>query len=144
MPRGARTHMISPHPNGATVRALIKAAFDRDYDKAASFASPDIQVVDEITGQRFIGHEGLRQFVQYWLDTFRDFQYDITNLIADEDGVAIEYVFQAWHVAEPFQSTESIPPGVRSIQSRSAAFFQMVDGKVTGYHLYYNPPQHFP
>jgi len=42
----------------------------RDYDKAASFASPNIEVVDEITGHRFIGHEGLRQFVQYWLDTF--------------------------------------------------------------------------
>jgi steroid delta-isomerase-like uncharacterized protein len=136
--------MISPHRNGATVRALLNAAYNRDYDKAASFASPDIEVVDEITGHRFIGHEGLRQFVHYWLDTFRDFQYDITNLIADDDGVAIEYVFQAWHVAEPSPPTEEIPPEARSIQSRSAAFFQMVDGKVTGYHLYYNPPQQVP
>jgi predicted ester cyclase len=136
--------MMSPHPNGATVRALIKAAYDRDYDKAASFASPDIEVVDEITGHRFIGHDGLRQFVHYWLDTFHNFQYDITNLIADDDGVAIEYVFQAWHVAEDLQSTEGIPPGARSIQSRSAAFFQMLHGKVAGYHLYYNPPQQFP
>src|SRR5437660_1195840 len=135
--------MISPHPNGATVRALIKAAYDRDYDKAASLASPDIEVVDEITGQSFVGHEGLREFVHYWLDTFRDFQYDITNLIADDNGVAIEYVFQRWRVADLPESTEGIPPGARSIQSRSAAFFQMVDGKVTGYHLYYNPPETF-
>jgi len=136
--------MTSRHPNGATVRALFKAAFDREYDKAAALASPDIEVVDEITGQIFIGREGLEQFVQYWLDTFRDFQYDITNLIADDDGVAIEYVFQAWHVAEPSTPAEGIPPAARSIQSRSAAFFQMVGGKVTGYHLYYNPPQQFP
>jgi hypothetical protein len=26
----------------------------------------------------------------------------------------------------------------------NAAFFQMEDGKVTGYHLYYNPPEQFP
>jgi steroid delta-isomerase-like uncharacterized protein len=134
----------SPHPNGVTVRALFKAAYDREYERAASFASPEIEVVDEITGHRFIGHDGLRQFVQYWLATFRDFQYDITNLIADDNGVAIEYVFRAWHVAEPSQSTDGIPSEARSIQSRSAAFFQMADGKVSGYHLYYNPPQQFP
>lgn len=136
--------MISPHPNGAIVRELFKAAYDRDYDKAASFASPDIQIIDESTGQKFIGLEGLREFVGYWLDTFRDFQYDITNLTADDNGVAIEYVFQAWHVADLPGSTGRIPPEARSIQSRSAAFFQMKDGKVTGYHLYYNPPQQFP
>lgn len=126
------------------MRALIKAAYERDFDKAASFASPDIEVVDEITGQSFVGHEGLRQFVSYWLDSFRDFQHDITNLIADDDGVAIEYVLRAWRVAKPDQSTEANPPETRSIQSRSAAFFQMADGKVTGYHLYYNPPLQFP
>src|SRR5947209_166584 len=136
--------MVSPHYNGDAVRALLTAAYNRDFEQAASFASPNIEVVDEITGQRFIGHEGLRQFVHYWLDTFRDFQYDITNLIADDDGVAIEYVYQAWHVAEPSTPAEGIPPAARSIQSRSAAFFQMVGGKVTGYHLYYNPPQQFP
>lgn len=142
MATGAR--MISPHYNGDAVRALLKAAYDRDFEKAASFASPDIEVVDEITGQKFVGHEGLREFVHYWLDTFRDFQYDITHLVADDHGVAIEYVYQAWHAAGPSPATEEVPPEARSIQSRSAAFFQMSDGKVTGYHLYYNPPQQFP
>lgn len=136
--------MGSPHDNGSRVRALIKAAYDRDYETAASFASPDIEVVDETTGRTFIGHEGLRQFVQYWLDTFRNYQHDITNLVADDDGVAIEYVFHAWHSAEPSVSTEEVPPEARTIQSRSAAFFQMADGKVVGYHLYYNPPRSFP
>ncbi len=136
--------MSSPHENGSIVRALIKAAYDRDYEKAASFASPDIEVVDEATGHRFNGHEGLRQFVQYWLDTFRNYQHDITNLVADEHGVAIEYVFHAWHGTESMVTTEEVPPAARSIQSRSAAFFQMVDGKVIGYHLYYNPPGSFP
>lgn len=115
--------MICTHPNGDAVRALLKAAYNRDFDQAASFASPDIEVIDEISGHRFVGHEGLRQFVHYWLDTFRDFQYDIVNLVADENGVAIEYVYQAWHVAEPSIVAEDIPPGARSIQSRSAAFF---------------------
>jgi predicted ester cyclase len=135
--------MISSHRNADAVRALLKAAYDRDFEQAASFASPDIEVVDEPTGHRFVGHEGLRQFVQYWLDTFHDFQYDITNLVADDVGVAIEYVYQAWHAA-PSSSIEDSASGVRSIQSRSAAFFQMADGKVIGYHLYYNPPQQFP
>ena len=136
--------MVTTHENGSTVRALIKAAYDRNYELAASFASPDIEVIDETTGHRFTGHEGLRQFVQYWLDTFRDYQHDITNLVADDDGVAIEYVFQAWHSAAAAESSEDIPSTGRSIQSRSAAFFQMADGKVVGYHLYYNPPESFP
>jgi predicted ester cyclase len=136
--------MISPHPNGDAVRALLKAAYERDFEQAAAFASPDIEVVDEPTGQRFVGHEGLRQFVQYWLDTFHDFQYDITNLVADDVGVAIEYVYQAWHVAPSSSSVRELASGTHAIQSRSAAFFQMADGKVIGYHLYYNPPQQFP
>lgn len=130
--------------NAATIRALIKAAYDRDYNGAAAFASPSIEVVDEGTGQTFVGHDGLRQFVEYWLSVFRDYQHDITNLIADEHGVAIEYVFQAWHERTPSEPNADASSAGRSIQSRSAAFFQMEDGKVTGYHLYYNPPEQFP
>lgn len=140
----AAENVRSAHQNGDVVRALLRAAYNRDFDQAASFASPDIEVVDEITGQSFVGHDGLQQFVAYWLDTFRDFQYDITNLIADDNGVAIEYVYQAWHASEISPPTEEVPKPGRSIQSRSAAFFQMANGKVTGYHLYYNPPQQYP
>lgn len=137
------TGTISPHQNGVAVRALIQAAYDRDYEKAASFASPDIEVIDETTGRRYIGHDGLRQFVHYWLDTFRHYQHDITNLVADDDGVAIEYVFQAWHDTAPTESMAEVSSTARRIQSRSAAFFQMENGKVIGYHLYYNPPEYF-
>lgn len=135
---------MSGGDNAATVRALIKAAFERDYETAASFASPNIQVVDERTGQTFTGHDGLREFVEYWLSVFRDYQHDITNMIADEHGVAIEYVFQAWHAHEASAQSGEVPSSRHSIQSRSAAFFQMEDGKVSGYHLYYNPPEQFP
>lgn len=137
-------YRMSAPDNAAIVRALIKAAYDRDYDSAASFASPNIQVVDEGTGQTFTGHDGLRQFVEYWLSVFHDYQHDITNLIADDHGVAIEYVFQAWHGDHAPVQSDVVPGSGRSIQSRSAAFFQMEDGKVTGYHLYYNPPEQFP
>jgi predicted ester cyclase len=136
--------MTSASDNGATVRALIKAAYDRDYEKAASFASPDIEVIDEPTGRRYVGHDGLRQFVEYWLDTFRHYQHDITNLVADDDGVAIEYVFQEWHDTEPTGPIDEGPKATRYVPSRSAAFFKMTDGKVAGYHLYYNPPESFP
>ena len=135
---------MSAGDNAATVRALIKAAYERDYETAASFASPNIQVVDEGTGQAFAGHDGLREFVEYWLSVFRNYQHDITNLIADEHGVAIEYVFRAWHAPDTAVQSEDAPAASRSIQSRSAAFFQMEDGKVSGYHLYYNPPEQFP
>jgi steroid delta-isomerase-like uncharacterized protein len=130
--------------NAQTVRALIEAAYDRDYETAASFASPNIRVVDEGTGQTFTGHAGLRQFVEYWLSVFRDYQHDITNMIADEHGVAIEYVFKAWHGPDASLQSGEVPSTRRSIQSRSAAFFQMENGKVSGYHLYYNPPEQFP
>jgi steroid delta-isomerase-like uncharacterized protein len=135
---------MSAGDNAATVRALIKAAYERDYEAAASFASPNIRVVDEGTGQTFTGHDGLREFVEYWLSVFRNYQHDITNLIADDHAVAIEYVFQAWHAHGESLQTENPPATGRSIQSRSAAFFQMEDGKVNGYHLYYNPPEQFP
>jgi predicted ester cyclase len=135
---------MSAGDNAESVRALIKAAYERDYDTAASFASPNIQVVDEGTGQTFVGHDGLRQFVEYWLSVFRDYQHDITNMIADEHGVAIEYVFQAWHAHDPSLQDDEVSSSRRSVQSRSAAFFQMENGKVSGYHLYYNPPEQFP
>lgn len=135
---------MSADDNAESVRSLIKAAYERDYETAASFASPNIHVVDEGTGQTFVGLDGLREFVEYWLSVFRDYQHDITNMIADDHGVAIEYVFQAWHGDDGPVGAEKAPSRRRSIQSRSAAFFQMENGKVSGYHLYYNPPEQFP
>jgi ketosteroid isomerase-like protein len=136
--------MTSPQDNEATVRELIRAAYARDYDRAASLASPDIEVVDETNGQRYIGHEGLKQFVEYWLTNFRHHQQVITNLVADAEGVAIEYVFETWKGSEPNVSTDEDRMTTRFVPSRSAAFFQMTEGKVAGYHLYYNPPESYP
>jgi ketosteroid isomerase-like protein len=135
--------MTSSHRSGDAVRALLKAAYDRDFEQAASFASPDIEVVDEPIGYRFVGYEGLRQFVQYWLDTFHDSQFDITDLVADDVGVAIEYVFHAWRAAPSSASAKETTSGTHSIQSRGSAFFQMAAGNVIGYQPYYNPPEQF-
>jgi steroid delta-isomerase-like uncharacterized protein len=109
---------------------------DRDYSKASSLASPTIELIDEATGQTFHGLEGLRQFVQYWLGAFPDYRQEITNLVADDHSVAIEFIFRGTNTGPLPMPDGEIPPTGRSLNNRSAAFFRMENGKVASYHLY--------
>lgn len=73
----------------ALVRAAYEAVSRRDLDALGAMVGPDVEIVDpDLPGAGdFRGPRGVRQYVEQWLDAFRELEIEVERLVPAGDRV---------------------------------------------------------
>jgi ketosteroid isomerase-like protein len=91
----------------------------------------------QTTGWRPMGYESYRGIFQPFLAAFPDFRWELSNLVASGDGVAIEVVETGtFKAAYEYKPGVVIEPSGKSYACHYAVFFKVRDGLITEYRFY--------
>jgi steroid delta-isomerase-like uncharacterized protein len=117
-------------------RAFFDAVDRRDADQAASFLD---QNAEWSLGSMCVrGSEALKQAMQAHFATFPDHREEMTNLIAADEWVAVEYVGRGIQQA-PFDTPYGqIPPTGRRVELPSCDVYQIKNGKIVQVRTYFD------
>jgi uncharacterized protein len=112
------------------VTEIVRAAYDAvsraDLDAVAEAVAPDVELIDPDLpgGGTFRGPDGIRRFVQQWLDAFDELQIEVERLVP-----AGEKVVACLH--QRGTSTSGVP-----VEMRDGHVWTIADGGVTRVELY--------
>lgn len=128
---------MSIQDSGSLAWAFFDALDRRDVDRAGSFLDQNAEW--SFGGSsRARGSEALKQAMQAHWATFPDHQEEMTNMIATEDWVAVEYVGRGTQKA-PFDTPYGqIPPTSRRVELPSCDVYQIKNGKIVRIHTYFD------
>lgn len=112
--------MTEPHrPSGGpaeTARALVEAAFAGDFDAAATYCTPDLELRIEGT-QTVHGHEGLRHIIEFNAEVSSNVRVTIHHALGAGDTAAVN-------------RTTNLTIGGKDLTLEVGAFFELRDGLV--------------
>jgi ketosteroid isomerase-like protein len=75
-----------------TIRTAVEAFNRGDPGGLAGFAHEDIEVDDpERTGRTWHGHDGYREFVADWLESFDEYRVDLEEIEANGDRYYVRF-----------------------------------------------------
>lgn len=100
----------------AVARALVEAAFAGDFETAAKYCTPDLEI--RIEGlQTLHGHEGLRHIMEFSAEVTTDVHVTIYHALGSGDTAAVN-------------RTTHITFGDKEVALEVGAFFELRDGLV--------------
>jgi steroid delta-isomerase-like uncharacterized protein len=129
---------MTAQDNARIARTAYEAYNQKDFDRAAALAAENAQWTNMATGETFYGPEGFRQYLQAWATAFPDSILEITNQVADEDGVATQFTGRGSHAGPLHGPAGVIPPTGRSVEISFCEVMTMQDGKIVRAQLYFD------
>ena len=112
--------MTEAHRNGGapaeTARALVEAAFAGDYEKAATYCTPDLELRIEGT-QTVHGHEGLQHIIEFNAKVSSNVRVTIHHALGAGDTAAVN-------------RTTYLTLGGKDLALEVGAVFELRDGLV--------------
>src|SRR3712207_4365356 len=121
---------MTAQDNAKSARTAYDAYNQRDFDRAAALADENAEWINMATGETFYGPEGYRQYLQAWATAFPDSIIEITNQVADEDGVATQFTGRGNHAGPLHGPTGDISPTGRSVEIQFCEVMTMQNGKI--------------
>ncbi len=73
-----------------------------------------------------VGHEGMRELVEFYKKAFPDAHFTITHVFADETHAAIRYEVEATHFGDAF----GMPATGKKFTSTGLVLYEMKDGRI--------------
>lgn len=118
----------------------IHALFnDRAFDQILSeMSAEDVEWTNVPTGQTFRGREGMREFMQGWVDAFPDGTIEDTTAYAGEDFGVTEFIGRGTHDGPLRSPAGEVPPTGRSVEFRLCEVYQFRDGKIVSGHTHFD------
>ncbi len=111
-------------------KAVIRRAYDELWNRR------NIDVVDELATGDFLNHaappdrrrgrQGLRDVVRMFEDAFPDFRYEVEDVIAEGEKVAVRDVFRGTHQG----NFMGIPATGNRVTMEAIHIFRFVDGRM--------------
>jgi len=123
---------------GAIARALYDCMNKRDLDRAASLVADDCEYVEIGLGQTYRGPAGFRENLLGWLRAFPDAQLEVSNVIANGDVVAVEYVARGTHSGPLFGPDGEIAPTGRRVEMSFCDVLNVRNEKIARGRSYYD------
>lgn len=123
-------------------KALVRVIFDgfnrRALDRVAAICADDFVLEDLPAGHALRGPEGLRQWLQTWVDAAPDAHTRLERIFGEDDWVATEHHGTATHTGPLRTPLGEIPPTGRTIDLWFSENFQVRDGKLVRMRVYYD------
>jgi len=129
---------VTTEDNKATVEDWFETWNQRNWEKFTTFLSSQTELLTVATGENLAGHEGWRQVWDLWNTGFPGHRLTITNMMANEEGAAVEAVFDGTHTGPFGTPAGDIPATGKSVHIPFVGYTLLDNGKVTSYHLYFD------
>ena len=107
-------------------------------DKIVAPLSEDFVLVDVPTGTTSSGRDALRNFCLFFVDAFPGSSTEITNMVATEDHVVVEFIGRGVNTGPLHLPTGDVPPTGRSVEIHFCEVRRIANGKFMSLHSYYD------
>lgn len=130
---------MSAEENTNVVREHYSAFNKRDFGCGAALVDPKVRWTNIPFGTTYEGPEGYKAFLKMWTAAFSDARIEITNVIAGDDWVTVEFTGKGTHQSGPLVGPKGpIPPTGKSIDLSFCEIFRLKSGKITLARLYFD------
>jgi predicted ester cyclase len=107
-------------------------------DKIVAPLADDFVLVDVPTHATTYGRDALRNFCLFFIDGFPGSSTEITNMVATEDQVVVEFIGRGVNTGPLHLPTGDVSPTGRSVEIYFCEVRRIVDGKIMSLHSYYD------
>jgi len=129
---------MSAEDNATFARSLMESINAHDAERGAALIPDDTEWEEVPTGTRYRGPDGWRENFSFWIGAFPDGRVEITNLVASDTAVVVEYVGRGTNTG-PIASPEGeIPPTGRSVEMRFCDVWEFREGRLAGGRSYFD------
>jgi ketosteroid isomerase-like protein len=112
---------------------------ERAFDRILSeMIAQDVQWTNVPTAQMFRGLEGMREFMQGWVDAFPEARIEDTTAYAGEEFGVTEFIGRGTHEGPLLSPAGEIEPTGRSVEFRLCEVYQFRDGKIVSGHTHFD------
>lgn len=114
--------------NRETIRLWYEEGWNhnRNYELIERVFHPEWTDGNPLRPGQTIGHEGMRELVDFYREAFPDAQFTITHVFADASHAAIRYEVEATHYGDAF----GIPSTGKKFTSTGLVLYEMKDGRI--------------
>jgi predicted ester cyclase len=124
---------MSIEDNTRIVQNIHPLFNERAFDSILSeMIAEDVEWTNVPTAQMFRGLEGMREFMQGWVDAFPDGTIEDTTAYAGDEFGVTEFIGRGTHEGPPLSPAGEIPPTGRSVEFRLCEVYEFRDGKIVG------------
>ena len=107
-------------------------------DKKFAILAEDCEITDVPSGTTYRGADGFKQNSRFFTDAFPDNSMEITNVVATEDQVVVEFIGRGTHTGPLHMPTGDIPPTGRKGELRCCNVYQISNVKIVSLRSYYD------
>jgi steroid delta-isomerase-like uncharacterized protein len=129
---------MSAQDNAKIARIPYDCFNNRRLEEMEAITASDAELLNVATGERHRGPEGLRQFMQNWINAFPDGRIDVRRVLADETGCVVEFVGRGTHAGSLKTPAGDVPATNRVAELPCCDVLEIQNGKVTSVHSYFD------
>ena len=129
---------MSAQENAKMARGIYEMFNNRDFDGMAALAAENMEVVNIPVGATLSGPAGFRQHAQGWGGAFPDSRVEVTNVIASDEGVVVEFRGRGTHTGPLASPAGEIPATGKSVDIPFCDVYQVKGGKLSSLHAYFD------
>ena len=108
------------------------------FDKINMLVSDNCEAVNAPTGTIRRGKDGFKQRLIHWSTAFPDSANEITNVVATNDQVAVEFITRGTHTGVLHTPKGDIQPTNRKVELRCCDVYRISNNEVVTLHSYYD------
>jgi len=124
--------------NKAAVRVVFDGFNARDLDRVAALCAEDFALEDLPAGVTLRGPDGMRQWLQTWVDAAPDAHAALERIFGEGDWVATEHHGTATHTGPLRTPGGAIPPTGQKLDLWFAENYELRDGRLVRMRVYYD------
>ena len=121
---------MSAEGNAALARKIYDLWNARDLDAALDLATDDVDITLMAYGQTLTGRDGFRRFMERFAIAFPDMKKEVTNQVASEDQVVMEFRLRGTHDGPLQTPAGDIPPTGKAVDLRVIEVLGIRDSRV--------------
>ena len=109
---------MSAQDNAKLAQSFYDMFNKGDIDGMVAQAAENVEVISMANGMTLHGPEGMRQYTQGWASAFPDAKVEVTNIVAGEDSVVVEFRGRGTHTGPLVGPQGEIPPTGKAVGLR--------------------------
>jgi steroid delta-isomerase-like uncharacterized protein len=107
-------------------------------DKIIADVAEDCEIIDVPTGRTLRGPDGFKQLNLFFAEGFPDSRTEITNVVATEDQVVVEFTGRGTNTGPLHMPTGDLPPTGQYSELRFCSVYRITSGKIASGRVYYD------
>jgi steroid delta-isomerase-like uncharacterized protein len=127
---------MSAQDNAVLARRIYQLFSEDRLDDVLPLTTEDVEAVLIPFGLTFHGREGFANFMRGWKGAFPDIKIAVTNQVATDDQIVMEFTARGTHTGPLRTPAGDIPPTGRTVDFIVCEVWRVKDGKLAALYNY--------